>query len=84
MAASTPELIARIDELMQQSSEVIDIFDIFNHVLLDTTEGRNLSTTEVLAWIPAHFLPEIVQWLEEQVNEQAEDDEEVIDPEEEC
>ena len=34
MAASTPELIARIDELMQQSSEVIDIFDIFNHVLL--------------------------------------------------
>ena len=39
MAASTPELIARIDELMQQSSEVIDIFDIFNHVLLDTTRG---------------------------------------------
>jgi hypothetical protein len=83
MAASTPELIARIDELMQQSSEVIDIFDIFNHVLLDTTEGRNLSTTEVLSWIPAHFLPEIAQWLEEQVHEQAEDDEEVIDPEEE-
>ena len=81
MAASTPELIARIDELMQQSSEVIDIFDIFNHVLLDTTEGRNLSTTEVLSWIPARFLPEIVQWLEEQVNEQAEDEEEVIDPE---
>jgi hypothetical protein len=81
MAASTPELIARIDELMQQSSEVIDIFDIFNHVLLDTTEGRNLNTTEVLSWIPARFLPEIVQWLEEQVNEQAEDEEEVIDPE---
>jgi hypothetical protein len=69
---------------MEQSNEGIDIFDIFNHVLLDTPEGSNLNTTEVLSWIPAHFLPEIVQWLEEQVNEQAEDDEEVTDLEEEC
>jgi hypothetical protein len=46
-------------------------------VIVGTTGGFNLNTVDLLSWIPADFLPEIIRWLEETRAEMEEPEEEV-------
>ncbi len=75
MEESTQKLIARIEDLMEETG--IDTIGVFEHVILETQRGFNLNTAELLSWIPADFLPEILQWLEERRAEMEEPEEEV-------
>jgi hypothetical protein len=68
MDRPTQETLARIDDLMEQTG--IGILGVFEHVVLETQRGFNLETREVLSWFPADFLPEITQWLEQELKEQ--------------
>lgn len=75
MQKPTQEILTRIEDLMEETG--IDTIGIFEHVILQTQRGFNLNTIELLSWIPADFLPEIIQWLEETRAEMEEPEEEV-------
>ncbi len=75
MQKPTQEMLTRIEDLMEETG--ITPIGVFEHVLLETQRGLNLDTVELLSWIPADFLPEIIQWLEETRAEMEEPEEEV-------
>jgi hypothetical protein len=75
MQKPTQEMLTRIEDLMEETG--IDTIGIFEHAILETQRGFNLTTVELLSWIPADFLPEIIQWLEQTRAEMEEPEEEV-------
>jgi hypothetical protein len=75
MQKPTQEMLTRIEDLMEETG--VDIIGVFEHVIVGTTGGFNLNTVDLLAWIPADFLPEIIRWLEETRAEMEEPEEEV-------
>ena len=77
MEQPTQEALSRINDLMEQTG--IDIVGVFEHVVLETQRGFNLDPIKILAWFPAEFLPEITQWLEQELKEQTSLEEEPTD-----
>jgi 5,10-methenyltetrahydromethanopterin hydrogenase len=75
MIMAAQEILTRIEDLMEETG--IDTIGVFEHVILETQRGFNLNTVDLLSWIPADFLPEILQWLEERRAEMEEPEEEV-------
>ncbi|MDQ3830184.1 MAG: hypothetical protein M3361_12965 [Candidatus Tectomicrobia bacterium] len=77
MEQPTQEALSRINDLMEQTG--IDIVGVFEHVVLETQRGFNLDPIKILSWFPAEFLPEITQWLEQELKEQTSLEEEPTD-----